>query len=196
MIRNIRRSYFEVWGNEEAQNRILKGLLLGLCVLYSIQTIALVFVYCRKPVLIAVGSDETKIFHIIPPTQELLAQELKRTVKSYVETHYNWDPSTVENAHAEAARYVSEKFVKSFVSANAEQVKIAKEKKLKEIVYISDIRIDPQMLTARVYIDRILIIGALRATTPWMLDITFEYGPRTPTNPEGIYVSGEKQINP
>jgi hypothetical protein len=197
MIKKIRRTYFEIWGDEEAQNAILKGLLLGLGVLFIIQSVALVVISLRKPIFIALGNEETKIFQVTPPSKELLTQELKRTVKAYVETHYNWDSSTVEQAHEKAATYVSEKFVKAFVSANAEQVKIAKDKKLKEVVYVSDpIQVDLSILTAHVKLDRILIIDALRATTAWNLDVTFEYGPRTDKNPEGIYVTGEKQLNP
>jgi hypothetical protein len=161
MIKKIRRTYFEIWGDEEAQNAILKGLLLGLGVLFIIQSVALVVISLRKPIFIALGNEETKIFQVTPPSKELLTQELKRTVKAYVETHYNWDSSTVEQAHEKAATYVSEKFVKAFVSANAEQVKIAKDKKLKEVVYVSDpIQVDLSILTAHVKLDRILIIDA------------------------------------
>ena len=85
--------------------------------------------------------------------------------------------------------------MKAFLAANAEQIKVAQEKKLKEVIYISDIRIDPQAMTARVLIDRILIVDSLRATTPWILDITFEYGPRSDRDPEGIYITGEKQVS-
>jgi hypothetical protein len=40
MIRNVQRTWFEVWGNETAQNRILKGLLTLLVALLAIETVA------------------------------------------------------------------------------------------------------------------------------------------------------------
>lgn len=197
MIRTIKRRYFEIWGNEEAQNIFLKGLLSGLAALFLVQSIALVILALRKPVLIAVGPAETRVFNVTPPGDELLASELKRLVQSYVETHYNWEFTTIEKAHAEAARFVSEKFVKAFITANREQVRMAKEKKISERVYLtSDVQVDLKALSARVPMDRIFTVDGLRATSPLTLDITFEYGPRTQSNPEGVYITGEKVISP
>lgn len=195
MIRNITRRYFEVWGNEEAQNSFLKGLLVVLSVLFLVQSVVLAVVAYRKPTLIAVGQSETRVFTVTPPGDELLSVELRRLVKRYVETHYNWDFTNVEKAHAEAARFVSEKFVKAFNAANAEQVRIAREKKITEKVYLStEIQVDPKTLTARVAMDRIFTVEGLRAASLLTLDISFEYGARTPQNPEGIYVTAEKVI--
>ena len=96
MIRDIRRSYFEIWGNEEAQNVFLKGLLTLVSCLFLVQSIALCIVAMKKPTLVAIGSSETKILTLTPPTAELLSDELQRIVKKYAETHYSWDSSTVE----------------------------------------------------------------------------------------------------
>lgn len=196
MIRNIRRRYFEVWGDEQSQNVFLKGFVVVLAALFLIESIALLVLCLRKPELIAVGQSETKVFTVQPPSAELLKEELKRTVKKYLETHYNWEPATVEKAHQVASLYVAEKFVKAFNSANAEQVKIAKDQKISEKVYPGDPIVDDKALTARVSMDRILVINGLRTTSPLTLDVTFEYGPRTASNPEGIYVTGEKVIDP
>lgn len=196
MIRSIRRRYFEVWGSEEAQNVFLKGILCGLATLFAIQSVGMVILVTRKPTLIAVGANETRVFDPAPPGPELLAQELRRLVRQYVETHYNWDDSTIERSHAEAARYVSPSFVKSFMAANAEQVKLAKEKRIAERVYVSgEILVDPKALAARVPMDRIFSVNGIRATSPLTLDLTFEYGPRTEQNPEGIYITGEKAVS-
>ena len=107
MIQKIQRSYFEIWANEEAQNSILKWLLLVLGILFLLQSVVLAVVCLRKPVLIAIGNDETRVFRVTPPSSELLTEELRRTVKAYVEAHYNWDSTSVEKAHEQAARYVS-----------------------------------------------------------------------------------------
>lgn len=194
MIRDIRRNYFEIWGNEEAQNVFLKGLLSVLVVLFAVQSAVLCIVVLRKPVLVAIGNSETKVLTLTPPSEALLADELKRLVKRYAETHYSWDSTSVEKAHEEASHYVGEAFVKAFNAANAEQVKLAKEKKLAQKVYVADISVDAKALTARITMDRILAVEGLRAASSLILDITFEYGPRTVTNPEGIYITGEKVV--
>ena len=196
MIRNIHRNYFEVWGSEEAQNAFLKGILCIVSILFLVQSIALVVVSLRRPTLIAIGKSETKVLTFTPPAETQLNDELKRVVKNYIETHYNWDSSTVDKAHEQAAHYVSEKLIKAFNTANAEQIKIAKEKRVSQRVYLSsEILVDTKALTARASTDRILTIEGLRAASPFILDITFEYGSRTQENPEGIYITGEKVIS-
>lgn len=195
MIRNITRRYFEVWGNEEAQNSFLKGLLITGAILFAIQSIVLAVLAFRKPTLIAVGQGETRIFTVAPLSEELLSNELKRLVKKYVETHYNWDSSSVEKAHSDAAKYVSEKFVNAFNRANAEQVRFAKEKRISQKVFLtSEIQVDSKTLVARISMERIFNVDGLRATSPLVLDVSFEYGPRTANNPEGIYITAEKVI--
>ena len=194
MIRDIRRSYFEIWGNEEAQNVFLKGLLTLVSCLFLVQSIALCIVAMKKPTLVAIGSSETKILTLTPPTAELLSDELKRIVKKYAETHYSWDSSTVEKAHENASHYVGAEFIKAFNAANLEQVKLAKDKKLSQRVYFTDVSVDSKALTARISMDRILSIEGLRAVSSLVLDLSFEYGPRISTNPEGIYITSEKVV--
>jgi hypothetical protein len=191
----FKRKYFEVWGNEEAQNVFLKGMLVIVSVLFVVQSIALTIVAFRKPVLVAVGASETRVFNVTPPGDELLSQELKRVLLKYTEAHYNWTSSNVEKAHAEAARYVSAKFVKAFNSANAGQIQTAREKKISQRVYpSSEILVDTKSLSARIQMDRIFSVEGISATRPITLDMTFEYGPRTSQNPEGIYITDEKLV--
>jgi hypothetical protein len=198
----LRQKYYEIWGNEQAQNSVLKGLLVGFGLLILIQTVALVFLSLRKPVLIALNSEETRVLSVRPPSEELLKQELKRTLTDYLQAHYTWNSKTVEASHLKASHYVSDRFTQSFIHANAEQVRVAKEKNLEERIYISNMDVDSKTLSARAFIDRILIVhsdaqpGGLRATQTWTLDVSFEYGPRTEQNSEGIYVTGERQVNP
>ena len=100
MIRDFSRKYYEVWGTEQAQNVFLKGLLTVISLLFCIQSVALVIVSLRKPVLIGVSDTETKILAAVPPFQAILDQELKRQVTRYVQTHYTWDHATIDKAHA------------------------------------------------------------------------------------------------
>jgi len=193
-MKGLKRKYFEVWGDEQAQNVLLKGLLTGLTILFLLETLTLMVVSLRKPVIIAVGQDKSEILKVTPPGDELLSQELERVVKSYIQFHYTWDSASIENAHEMASHFVSDRFRQAFLLANADQIKIAKEKKLQETVYVSSVKLDIKNLSARVFLDRILVIEGLRATNPWVLDIHFEYGARTEINPEGIYITSEQPI--
>ena len=194
MIRDIQRKYFEIWGNEEAQNTFLKGFLVVLAALFVIQSLVLSLLFLKKPILVAVGKADTQVLTLTPPSEDLLKSELERVLRHYAESHYTWDSTTVEKAHSEAAKYVASEFQKSFQAANAEQVKLEKEKQLSQKVYVSALVVDPSALTARVTLDRILSVDGLRAAFVIVLDLKFESGPRTPSNPEGIYITAEKVV--
>lgn len=195
MIRDARRKYFEIWGNEEAQNAFLKGVILILGSLVVIQSCALSFLAIRKPILIALGQSESRVLTLSQPSADILKSELDRVIRRYAEVHYTWDSTTVEKAHAEAAHYVGTEFVKGFQAANADQVRIAKEKKLSQRVFITDLVVDANISTAKLTMDRILMIEGLRAATNIVLEIKFEYGPRTVDNPEGVYITSEKLVS-
>lgn len=194
MIRNVQRTWFEVWGTEQAQNRFLKGLLLLFLCLSTLETIGLVTLSLRQPALIAVTPSQTQVLAVAPPNEELLASELKRAATAYVLARHNWDWNTIEKSHGDAARYVESGFAKEFQQANASQVKAAKDKKVSQKFYISDLKIDPKAKTAQVTGDRILVVEGLRATNAMALEIVFDYGARTPSNPEGIYITAEKLL--
>ncbi len=194
-MKNLKRKYFELWADEEAQNYILKWLLIASFAVIVIESGFLCTLAMKKPTLIALGQNDTKVLTLEKPKPELLYEELKRTVEDYVKTHYTWDFSNIESAHKAASKFVSEKFQKAFLAANADQVKEVKEKKISQTVYLSKLTdIDPSKLTAKVYMDRIFSIESLKAVVPLILEVEFEYGPRTETNPEGVYIVSEKSI--
>lgn len=191
MIRNIQRTWFEVWGNETAQNRLLKGLLAFLAFILAVETVGLVQLALRKPTLVAVSPTETRILTVTPPKKELLETEITRAVQGYVNAHYNWEYSKIDEAFSAAAKYVDPGFVKSFLSANQEQAKLAKDKKLSQRFFIATTSIDSKAKKVRVDAERIILVDNLRAASPITVDVQFDFGDRTETNPEGIYVVGE-----
>lgn len=194
MIRDIRRKYFEVWGEEQSQNLFLKYILLVLGSLFAVQSIILLILALKAPVLVGIGEQKSAVLQIVAPSEKLLEIELDRLLRKYAQVHYNWDSSNIETSFNEAAKYVSTPFRKAFTTANAEQIRLAKEKRLTQKVYIDNTQVDAKSMTARITMDRILLIDGLRATNPIVLEVTYESGPRTETNPEGIYITGEKLI--
>lgn len=194
-MNKLKQKYFEIWADEEAQNSILKWLLVFSFIVITVQTSALCILSLRKPMLIAIGEKDTQVLMIEKPKPDILRSELSRTVEKYIEAHYNWDFNTIESAHKEAAKYVADKFQKAFIGANQEQIKQAREKKVTQHVYLSKpVEVDTEKLTAKVMLDRIFSVEGLKATAPLTLEVSFEYGPRTNENPEGLYITGEKLI--
>jgi hypothetical protein len=194
-MNKLKRKYFEIWADEEAQNFILKWILIFALLLIVAETAALTALALRRPTLVAVGEAETKVLTLSPPRPELLRAELDRTLKLYVEAHYNWDFTTIEKAHEMASKFVAEQFRKSFIASNLEQVKQAKERKVSQTVYVSKPpQVDVDKMLAKITLDRIFTVEGIKATAPLTLEVGFDYGARTENNPEGIYVTSEKMI--
>ena len=195
MIRNIKRTWFEVWGTEEAQNRFLKAILVFFVTLCCTQSTALVVLALRKPSIIAVSASESRILTITPPKPELLESEVLRAVTGYIHAHYNWEWAKIDESFNKAAKYVSPEFSKKFLDANQEQIRVAREKKVSQRFYLVDTKSDIKAKSVKVTGDRILLVEGLRASNPLSVEVQFDYGARTEENPEGIYVTGEKLVS-
>jgi hypothetical protein len=192
MIRNIQRTWFEVWGTEEAQNRFLKAILVFFISLSITQSVALVILALRKPPIFAVSQTESRILTMTPPRPELLAAEVKRAVTGYVSARYSWDWGKIEETFNSAAKYVAPDFTKRFLAANQDQIRIAREKKISQRFYVADLTVDLAGKTVRITGDRILLVDGLRAASPLNIEVQFDYAARVEMNPEGVYVIGEK----
>jgi hypothetical protein len=194
MIKNIQRTWFEVWGDEAAQNQILKGLTAFLIVLVAIQSVALVILSLRKPVLIAVSGSETKVLAAVPPNADILEQEARRVIAAYIKARHNWEWNQIEAHLKEAVRYVDSDFEKAFKKATAEQIRLAKEKKISQVFYPTNITLNIEAKTAKVTGDRILMIDGLRATNPMTVEVSFRLNQRNAANPEGVYITAENLV--
>lgn len=194
MIRDIRRRYFEIWGDEQSQNVVLKYLILVLAVLLIVAIVAFSIVAFRKPILIGVNQTTTEVLKVTPPADELLKTELDRVLRKYIESHYTWNHESIEKSLDAAAKYVIDKNRKSFFASNVDEIRFAKEKKVSQRSHIVDIQIDTKSKAARIRFDRILVVDGLNAVTTLTLDIGFVFGERDSSNPEGVYIASEKLI--
>jgi hypothetical protein len=194
MIRKIERTWFEIWGTEEAQNQMLKGLLAFVLSLLAVESISLVCLALRRPVIIAVSSEATKVLAASPPQAEILQNEVRRVVTSYINQRHSWDYSNIETNITAASKLVGQNYSRKFLQATSDQVKLAKSKKLSQRFYISNIAIDEKAHVARVSGDRVLVIDTLRAVNPMTLEIGYEVSDRTTDNPEGVYVTSETNL--
>ena len=194
MIKDVRRKYFEIWADEQAQNVILRYLLLVVVVLASIQSVAFTVVVIRRPTLIGINESKSEVLVVRPPSDELLRKELERVLRNFVDAHYTWAPETIEKCFEGAEKYVIAANQKGFRLANSEQVRVAKERKISQRSHVVRIQVDAKALAARIVFDRILMVDGLNAITQITLDLKFEYGARTEANPEGVYISSEKLV--
>lgn len=194
MIRKIQRHWFEVWGQEEAQNRFLKYLLL---VLSGLTTLLLVSVcaLALKSTPVVLLTPETSVL-LIPtrPDGKALERELIRIIKEYLTKRHNWTFSSIESQVKEAQRLVAPEFREKFLIGLQEQIRLAKDKEVSQRLYPDDPKIDLKAKTAVVAAERILIINEIRAGQAMTFELGFNFGARTEANPEGIYITSEKLL--
>lgn len=195
MIRKIQRHWFEVWGQEEAQNRFLKYLLLVLSGLTTLLLVS-VCVLALKSTPVVLLTPETSVL-LMPraPDGKALERELIRIIKEYLTKRHNWTFSNIETRAKEAQRLVAPEFRERFLVNVQEQIRLAKDKEVSQRLYPDDPTIDFKAKTAVVAAERILIINGIRASTAMTFEVGFNFGERTEANPEGIYITSEKLQN-
>lgn len=191
MIRKIQRRWFEVWADEEAQNRLLKYLLLVFAALSSIQLIVICVLAFKKPLLVSVTNETTKRVEYADPDTDLLLRELTRAILNYLKTRHNWDWTTIEARTKEASQYVGSNFREKYLISTQEQIRLAKEKQISQKLFPGEPEIDMKRKTATVRADRILIVSGIRAAQTLSFQISFSIDERTATNPEGVFITSE-----
>lgn len=196
MIRKIQRRWFEVWADEEAQNRILKYMVLVLGVILSIQLVVISVLALRGPVLIAISKEVTQKLDVGEPDPEQLIREIVRAITNYLKTRHNWDWNSVETKTKAASFYVASNYREKYLVATAEQIRVSKEKEIAQKFFPDEPKLNMKAKTAKVRADRILIVSGVRATQALDLEIGFALGDRTADNPEGIYITSEKLVSP
>lgn len=192
MIRNIKRRWFEVWGDEEAQNRILKYLLLIFSALMGLELATITVLAMRKPIIISSGAEATRVIEPQNPDANTLLRELMRVLKQYLRARHNWDWNNIEAQSRAAGFYVAPEFREKFMVSQQEQIRVAKEKQVTQKMYPDDPKIDLKARTAEISAERILIVNGIRAAQFMKFGIGFSFGDRTEDNPEGIYITSEK----
>jgi hypothetical protein len=195
MIKNIQRTYFELWGEIEAQNKLLKGLLVFLTILCAFETIGLTALSLRKPFLIAISENSSKVLKNDGISENTLDAEIKRGISKFMTSHYHWEYGNLDNSLQNALNYVSSDYKKKFVNSNQEQIKIARDKKISQRFYIIEMKLDKNLKKVTVLADRVLILDSLKAVTSMNFDVGYELGVRSDKNPEGIYVTSETLLN-
>lgn len=193
MIRKIQRHWFEVWGQEEAQNRFLKYLLLVLSGLTTVLLVTVsIFAFKSTPVIVLNPETSVLLFPKAPDGKDL-ERELTRILKKYLNTRHNWTYQNIETKLTLAQSYVAPEFREKFLVNLQEQIRLAKEKEVSQRLYPDEPQIDFKSKTAVVAAERILIINGIRASCRAMtFEVGFNFGDRTQLNPEGIYITSEK----
>ncbi len=191
-MQNPKKTWFETWGEERAQNSFLKGLVLFGTLVIAAETAAVTILTLRPPLIVAVGDRGSEVMKVSLSPKDYREGEITSIIKAYIASRYNWNHASIEESFKAASKYIAPEFSKKFQEESSEQVKFAREKRLTQKLYISDIRLFPEKSEAIITGDRIIAVDNMRAASPITVEIKYEVQKRTENNPEGIYVTGEK----
>lgn len=195
MIRKIQRRWFEVWGDAEAQNGILKYLLLLFTVFCTAELIMICVLSYKKPLIISVTNDKTTTIEQNEPNSNALMREIIRAIKGYLKTRHNWDWTTIEAQTKSGAQYLAPDFREKYLIKSQEQIRLAREKQVSQKLFVDEPEIDLKNKKAMVRTERVLIVNGIRAAQELVFEISYSLGARTESNPEGVYIMSDDLQN-
>lgn len=196
MIRKIQRRWFEVWGDAEAQNGILKYLLLLFTLLCTAELVLICLLAFKKPIIISVTNERSTPVEQVEPDANALMREILRAIKGYLRTRHNWDWNNIEIQTREAAKYVAPEYREKYLIKSQEQIRLAIEKQVSQRLFSDEPELDQKSRKAIVRTERILIINGIRAAQEMVFEITYAIGSRSVSNPEGIFITSDALQTP
>ena len=130
MLKSIHKKYFEVWGDEQSQNSILKGLLAFGTLINITLIITLIILATQKPFLISMEKNKT---NILKPSQaipsEFIRQEIKRSLSRFIKLKHNWSYKNIGKRLKEATIFIEKNSRSKFLKANQNNIKTAKKRR-------------------------------------------------------------------
>ncbi len=176
----------ELWHS----NQFLKIFsFLALVLVFMVLGVVLV-IATKEPLVITLGPDGKAIERTVLPKAE---DQIREGIKRYLEKRYQWEPENVVKKLKESEEFITPQALKAFQGAVANVAKFSAEKIVSQKVYAEKIEINLKSKTALITGDRVTSIQGLKAAGNLKLELTFESGPRTLSNPWGLYISKERE---
>lgn len=170
-------------------NQFLKIYSAGMTVLSILCLVVVLALLSRESEVIVLSHSGSRLANNDKPDPKA---QIEAALAEYVKYRYSWDPKNIKSQLALARSFVRETALKSFDSGLAEVEKFAAERNVTQRGYAASIEVDSQRQIALVKGDRVTSIQGLAAAGQLNLVLHFESGPRTTTNPWGIYVVRER----
>lgn len=171
-------------------NQFLKLFALASVGVAALLSISVSVLATRPPIVLALTSKGSTLDITEMPKPE---DEIQAAVKKYIDSRYNWEPSSVAVKLKSTESFILPQSVKAFQTAIANIIRFSTEKQVSQKTYPDIIKINLQQKTASITGDRITSVQGLRAAGSLKLELSFESGARTKENPWGIYITKEKE---
>lgn len=171
-------------------NQFLKVFSISSLVLVLMVVGVILFMATKEPMVITLGPDGKAIERTILPKAE---DQIREGIKRYLEKRYQWEPENVIQKLKESEKFITPQALKAFQGAVSNVAKFSTEKLVSQRVYANSIEVNIAKNTAFITGDRVTSIQGLKAAGNLKLELTFESGPRTESNPWGLYISKERE---
>lgn len=171
-------------------NQFLKVFSLASIGLCFFIVLFAVIVGSKEPLVLTLSPSALELERNKPPKPE---DEIQEAVRAYIERRYKWDPSNVVKRLQDAEAFVFPTAMKAYQAAVVTIVRFSTEKQVSQKVYPEKMSVNLDKKTVSISGDRITAIQGIKAAGDLRLELTFESGPRTRSNPWGVYVTKEKE---
>lgn len=171
-------------------NEFLKVFSIGALLTSITAWVVVMMVSTKAPVVLTFDQSAKPMNQTTLPA---IDQEVSTAIKAYVSKRYNWEPKTVNQRLVEANAFILPQSRKVFEQALLETVQFATAREVTQRAYTHDVQVSLTEKTALILGDRISAIQGLKAAGDLKVLLSFDYGPRTPENPWGIYITKEKE---
>lgn len=171
-------------------NQFLKVFAVGCLALSLLLTTLVFFTFARKPIVIAMTESAEILKQIELPKPE---SEVRQAILAYVERRYNWTSQTVDQQLEKAQAFIGSGNMQSFLQGTSNVKRFSKEKMVTQRAYASSLAVDLKRSVVTIAGDRITEIQGMRAAGPLSLELGFQSGSRTSSNPWGVYVVKETE---
>lgn len=160
---------------------------MGLCLLCLF---AVVLLGTRDPVVLTLSQSAVQMDKIEKPKAE---DEIKVAMRAYIEKRYKWEPTNVVQKLRDAEVFVASSSMSAYKNAVVNVARFSTEKLVAQRVYPENMKVDLAKKTVSISGDRITSIQGMKAAGDLRLELSFESGPRTESNPWGVYITKEKE---
>lgn len=171
--------------------QFLKVFAVSCLGLLALAMFALILAYNREPLVLTLSPSAEALERQAPPKPD---DQVKAAIRAYVSKRYAWTPENVTTQIGLAEAFVSTSSLKAFRQTMPDIVRFATEKVVSQRVYPDEkMIVDLDKGIAFLSGDRVTSIQGFRTAAALKLELSFESGPRTKSNPWGIYVTKEKE---
>ncbi|HAR43302.1 MAG TPA: hypothetical protein DCS07_11850 [Bdellovibrionales bacterium] len=172
-------------------NQYLKAFSMAAMAIAGLTLVVLIIGVTRPPVVLTLlPSGEVLERTALPKAED----QVRVAIRHYLGKRYQWEPATVKQKLQEAQAFILPANTKAYQAAVANVSRFATEKQVSQRVYPEKTEVSLEKKTVAVTGDRITTIQGLRAAGSLNLELSFEFGARSQTNPWGIYITKEREL--